>query len=76
MLLVKNPRADLLQSPRTRSSTELTGIKVSAEQVPEQQQRQKVVIEFTSGKPTFDVGGALAARAEAHGRQGQVVRAT
>ena len=35
--------------------TELTGITVSSEQVPEQQQRQKAMIEFTSGKPTFDV---------------------
>jgi multiple sugar transport system substrate-binding protein len=34
---------------------ELTGIDVGSEQVPEQQQRQKQVIEFTSGGTSFDV---------------------
>lgn len=34
---------------------ELTGIKVNAEATPEQQQRQKTVIELSSGKPSFDV---------------------
>jgi multiple sugar transport system substrate-binding protein len=53
-LLVKNPRSDLLQA-HEKEFTELTGITVSSEQVPEQQQRQKAMIEFTSGKPTFDV---------------------
>lgn len=33
---------------------ELTGIKVSSEQIPEQQQRVKVAIEFASGHPSFD----------------------
>src|SRR5258707_1589375 len=33
----------------------MTGISVGDEQIPEQQQRQKVLIEFTSGKTTFDV---------------------
>ena len=54
VLLVKNPRSDLMQAAE-KEFTELTGIKVSSEQVPEQQQRQKAVIEFTSGKPSFDV---------------------
>ena len=35
--------------------TDLTGIQVESEQVPEQQQRQKAVIELSSGKPSFDV---------------------
>jgi multiple sugar transport system substrate-binding protein len=35
--------------------TELAGIELSSEPVPEQQQRQKARIEFTSGRPTFDV---------------------
>jgi multiple sugar transport system substrate-binding protein len=35
--------------------TDLTGIKVESEVIPEQQQRQKAVIELTSGKPSFDV---------------------
>lgn len=34
---------------------ELTGITVGAEQIPEQQARQKQVIEFTSGATSFDV---------------------
>lgn len=34
---------------------DLTGIKVNADVVPEQQQRQKQIIEFTSGNPSFDV---------------------
>lgn len=54
VLLVKNPRSDLLQAAE-KEFMELTGIKVSAEQIPEQQQRQKAMIEFSSGRPTFDV---------------------
>ena len=34
---------------------ELTGIRVGAEQIPEQQQRPKVAIEMASGRPSFDV---------------------
>ena len=34
---------------------DLTGIKVNVDIVPEQQQRQKQIIEFTSGNPSFDV---------------------
>src|SRR6201994_511350 len=52
--LVKSPRGDLLQKYE-QEFVELTGIKVSSEQIPEQQQRQKVVIELTSGRPSFDV---------------------
>ncbi len=52
--LVKSPRGDLLQKYE-KEFTELTGIKVASEQIPEQQQRQKAVIELTSGKPSFDV---------------------
>jgi multiple sugar transport system substrate-binding protein len=54
VLLVKNPRSDLMQAAE-KAFTELTGITVSSEQVPEQQQRQKAMIEFTSGAPSFDV---------------------
>jgi multiple sugar transport system substrate-binding protein len=54
VLYVKNTRADLLTA-KTKEFEDLTGIRVSAESVPEQQQRQKVQIEFTSGRPTFDV---------------------
>ena len=54
VLFVKNPRSELLQKAEAEF-TELTGITISSEAVPEQQQRQKVAIEFASGKPTFDV---------------------
>jgi multiple sugar transport system substrate-binding protein len=50
----KGPRADLLMAHQ-KEFEELTGIKVGAEQIPEQQQRQKIVIEFTSGNTSFDV---------------------
>ena len=52
--LIKGPRGDLLQKYASEF-TELTGIKVGSEVIPEQQQRQKAVIELTSGKPSFDV---------------------
>lgn len=54
VLLAKGPRGDLLQKYE-KEFTELTGIQVGSEQVPEQQQRQKAVIEFTSGNTSFDV---------------------
>src|SRR3954447_6629946 len=54
VILAKGPRGDNLQK-YAKEFTELTGIQVEAEQVPEQQQRQKVVIELASGKPSFDV---------------------
>jgi multiple sugar transport system substrate-binding protein len=52
--MVKSPRADLLQKYQ-KEFEDLTGISVGAEQIPEQQHRQKVVIEFNSGKTSFDV---------------------
>jgi multiple sugar transport system substrate-binding protein len=52
--LVKSPRGDLLQKYE-KEFTDLTGIQVSSEQTPEQQQRQKAVIELNSGSPSFDV---------------------
>jgi multiple sugar transport system substrate-binding protein len=48
------PRADLLQRHQ-KEFEDLTGIKVGSEQIPEQQARQKMVIEFASGRPSFDV---------------------
>ncbi len=54
VLLVTNSRSDLLVKYQSEFE-ELTGIKVNADVVPEQQQRQKQVIEFTSGNPSFDV---------------------
>jgi multiple sugar transport system substrate-binding protein len=54
VILAKGPRADLLQRHQGEFE-ELTGIEVGAEQIPEQQHRQKQVIEFTSGNPSFDV---------------------
>jgi multiple sugar transport system substrate-binding protein len=54
VLLALSPRSDLLVEHQPEFE-ELTGIKVNADVVPEQQQRQKQVIEFTSGSPSFDV---------------------
>ena len=54
VLLAKGPRGDNLQK-YIKEFTDLTGIQVESEQVPEQQQRQKAVIELSSGKPSFDV---------------------
>ena len=50
----KSPRADVLQAHQ-KEFEELTGIRVGAEQIPEQQQRPKVAIEMASGRPSFDV---------------------
>jgi multiple sugar transport system substrate-binding protein len=52
--LTLGPRADLWQKYE-KEFEELTGISVGSEKVPEQQHRQKVAIEFTSGNPSFDV---------------------
>jgi multiple sugar transport system substrate-binding protein len=52
--LIKGPRGELLQK-YAGEFTELTGIKVGSEVIPEQQQRQKAVIELASGRPSFDV---------------------
>ena len=54
VILAKGPRGDNLQK-YIKDFTELTGIEVESEQIPEQQQRQKAVIELASGKPSFDV---------------------
>jgi multiple sugar transport system substrate-binding protein len=50
----KGPRADLLQNYQKEFEA-LTGISVGSEQIPEQQHRQKFVIEMSSGHPSFDV---------------------
>lgn len=52
--LVKSPRGEVLQKFE-KEFTDLTGIQVASEQTPEQQQRQKAVIELSSGRPSFDV---------------------
>jgi multiple sugar transport system substrate-binding protein len=52
--LIKGPRGELLQR-HAAEFEQLTGIKVNFELIPEQQQRQKAVIELTSGKPSFDI---------------------
>src|SRR3954453_670145 len=50
----KTPRADILQAHQ-KEFEELTGIKVGSEQIPEQQQRPKVAMELSTGRPSFDV---------------------
>ncbi|MEQ1937099.1 sugar ABC transporter substrate-binding protein [Mesorhizobium sp. CN5-321] len=52
--LIKSPRSDTLLKYLSEFE-DMTGIKVNAEATPEQQQRQKTVIELSSGKPSFDV---------------------
>ena len=52
--LVRSPRGELLHQG-VKEFTELTGIRVGSEQVPEQQSRQKTVIEFNAGRTSFDV---------------------
>ena len=54
VFLVKSPRGDQLTKYH-KEFEDLTGITVGSEMVPEQQQRQKAVIEFNSGNPSFDV---------------------
>lgn len=50
----KGPNADVLER-KHKEFEELTGIKVGSEQIPEQQQRPKVALELSTGRPTFDV---------------------
>ncbi len=52
--MVANPRTTLLFQYH-KEFEDLTGIRVGAEQIPEQQHRQKFAIEFASGRPSFDV---------------------
>lgn len=54
VFLTKSPRGDLL-TKHHKEFEDMTGITVGSEMIPEQQQRQKAVIEFNSGKPSFDV---------------------
>src|SRR5947207_2419711 len=54
VLLVKSPRGDILTKYH-KEFEDLTGMSVGSEMIPEQQQRQKAVIEFNSGNPSFDV---------------------
>src|SRR5512144_3164727 len=48
VFLVKSPRGDLLTKYH-KEFEDMTGITVNSEMIPEQQQRQKAVIEFNSG---------------------------
>lgn len=50
----KGPNADVLER-KHKEFEELTGIRVGSEQIPEQQQRPKVALELSTGRPTFDV---------------------
>ena len=50
-----SPRGALL-TQHNREFEELTGIRAGVEVVPEQQHRQKIIIEYASGRPSFDVG--------------------
>ena len=52
--VAKMPRVDVLAAHH-KEFEDLTGIHVLLDQIPEQQQRPKVVLEMASGKPSFDV---------------------
>lgn len=52
--IVKSVYADLFER-RIHEFEELTGIKVGFEAIPQQQQWQKVMVELSSGRPSFDV---------------------
>ena len=54
VLFQKSPRSDALQQYQ-KEFEDLTGIAVRFEAIPEQQARQKMVVEFASGSPSFDV---------------------
>jgi multiple sugar transport system substrate-binding protein len=54
--LTANPRSQILIRHQ-REFEALTGIRVGSEGIPEQQHRQKFVIEFSSGRPSFDAVG-------------------
>jgi multiple sugar transport system substrate-binding protein len=54
VLNVQNSRTELMTKYQPEFE-ELTGIKINADVLPEQQQRQKLLIEFSSGNPSFDV---------------------
>jgi multiple sugar transport system substrate-binding protein len=58
VILAKGPRGDNLQK-YAKEFTELTGIQVESEQIPEQQQRQKVVIELNSGSSRKAAGSLI-----------------
>ncbi|MBK1659729.1 ABC transporter substrate-binding protein [Paracraurococcus ruber] len=49
-----SPRGQFLQR-NNQEFEDLTGIKVGLEVVPEQQHRQKIIVEYASGRPSFDV---------------------
>jgi len=52
--MTKSPRADVMQAHQKEFEA-LTGITVESEQTPEQQQRPKMVLELSTGRPSFDV---------------------
>ncbi len=54
-VLVANQEATSFIERRIKEFEELTGIKVSWEKLPEDQQRQKLTVEFTSGASDIDV---------------------
>ncbi|MCB4820725.1 extracellular solute-binding protein [Roseicella aerolata] len=49
-----SPRGQFLQQ-NNKEFEDLTGIRVGLEVVPEQQHRQKIIVEYASGRPSFDV---------------------
>jgi len=53
-LLIKNTQGDIMVQ-NLKEFQDLTGITVGVDQPPEQQQRQKLAVEFASGQTSFDL---------------------
>jgi multiple sugar transport system substrate-binding protein len=53
-LLIKNTQGDIMVQNH-KEFEDLTGITVGVDEPPEQQQRQKLAVEFASGQTSFDV---------------------
>jgi multiple sugar transport system substrate-binding protein len=51
--MTRSPRSENVDR-NLREFEEMTGIRVGAESIPEQQHRQKIAIEFASGRASFD----------------------
>lgn len=69
ILFQESPRSDLLAAS-LREFADLTGIKLVFEVIPEQQQWQKMVVEFASGAPSFDVANISVAVQKRHVERG------
>ena len=73
VILAKGPRGDNLQK-YIKEFTDLTGIQVESEQIPEQQQRQKCRDRARLRQAELRRGASQLSRAEAAVRKGRLAR--